>query len=640
MATQDELQDVQDCWDEARRAFGDIHRVMERERRFSDGEHYLDDVSDVDLGRIRPKTEALARVIDFKLGKVTGGPMYFEARPTDPAPDPNAPDDVTLCEAARWLVESNINNPCNRYTATRTRLGYAGYAYRMGVAALDYHRDVGLHGECLWSIVPSDSVMWAPGFVDPHDPRCPWLIDVQAVPLSEIRRKKGWKNAKDIQPDDGARRTQETRADRPLGQVADFGHSAQGEETATIVKLWKRFDPAASYREKTFDELPEEARYMVCGTPGDDGAIAEGCGYMTPPQGEAQTVYPELASRAFSPTGEGGCPTCGGDMTRVDGMARGEMVSSYGRGRLIIAAPYSNVVAYGGKWPFRLRSFPYWFYRPSVRAHLAIPPCETTRKWSLQALDDASLRMGYEQMNRNRDLTLMPRLGLEDATGNPYDWLTSDGPAFYTADAPLGPNSVTHFQGSGLNPAFVAWRQMIRNTFREDEGTNDFSPGAEGPKDITATTMQIYEESGNVPLDMQKRLWQEEESLALGILFDMMIETMSEERMTELRGQEGPMVLALLRARSAHIQVLDQPSLSRLDGQKLDALARWYALPPPLRTVAARRMGISPADVREVEQAEQAMMQQQQQAAMAGAMPPPGGGPPPEPTAVGSAGGF
>jgi len=191
-----------------------------------------------------------------------------------------------------------------------------------------------------------------------------------------------------------------------------------------------------------------------------------------------------------------------------------------------------------------------------------------------------------------------------------------------------------------MNQAMVAWRNMIRNTFREDEGTNDFSPtssGQDGPKDITATTMEIYAESGNVPLDMQKRVWQEEESMALGLLFDMMIETMTPERMEELRGEEGPLVLSLLRARSANIQVLDQPSLARLDGQKLDALARWYQLPPPLRKVAARRMNVSPADVREVEQAEMEMMQRQ---AAVTATAPPDAGQASGPTAVGSAGGF
>jgi len=237
----------------------------------------------------------------------------------------------------------------------------------------------------------------------------------------------------------------------------------------------------------------------------------------------------------------------------------------------------------------------------------------------------------------------MPRVGLEDAGGNAFDWLTSDGPAFYTADAPLGPNSVVHYQGSGLNSAFVAWRNMLRQTFREDEGTNDFSPsmGDKGPKDIPVGSMELYAESGNVPLDAQRRTWQEDESLALGLTLDMMIEAYSDERMRELRGEEGPMVLALLRQRSAHIQVLDQPSLARLDSQKLEGLARWYSLPPALRKVAARRMNISPADVREVEMADAQMAEAQRKAELAKrGIVEPGADQASAPTAVGTSGGF
>ena len=641
MSKRDPLLEVQECLDEARKAFENTHRLMERERRFSDGEHYLDANQDIDLARIRPITEALARVIDFKAGRMTGGPLYFEARPFDPDPDPNSPDDVALSEAGRWLVETNIANPCNRYNATRYRMAYAGQAFRMGIAALDFHHDVGTRGEALWSIVPSNSVMWAPGWLDMHDPTCPWAIEIQAVPLDATMRKKGWKNKDKLQADDGVRVVKEVGdTSRPISEgLAGFESLGKPGETVTIVKLWKRFDSSPKLREKEIDRLPPELQYMMCGMANVDGSVSGGCGYKTPSTWESGEEWPVFSQReiGFNGMPTGGCPTCGGDMVRIEGAVRGEMVTSYGRGKLIIAAPFSQTVCYEGKWPYRLRSFPYWVHRPQLRPHIAVGPSETSRKWSLQALDDASLRMGYEQMNRNRDLTLMPRVGLEDAGGNTFDWLTSDGPAFYTADAPLGPNSVVHYQGSGLNPAFVQWRNMLRQTFREDEGTNDLSPsmGEGGPKDITATTMEIYAESGNVPLDTQKRTWQEDESLALGLTLDLMIEAYDEDRMRELRGEEGPMVLAMLRQRSAHIQVLDQPSLARLDGQKLDGLAKWYSLPPALRKVAARRMNISPADVREVEQAEQQMMMQQQ-AAAAGAGPVA----PDAPTAVGNAGGF
>lgn len=640
MSRPDPLAEVQECYEQARESFAEAHRIMDRERRFSEGEHYLDDDGDVNLARIQPKTEALVRVLNFKVGKVTAGPLYFETRPADPNPDPNDPDDVMLSEYGTRLVESNISNPCNRYNATRYRVAWGGFSARMGAAELSFNSQVGLHGLSLWSNIPRESLMWDPSFLDLHDPRCPWALHISDMALSEIQGKKGWKNRRDVQADGGMAPYVETRADSRL--LNDYGlQSRKPKDSACIIKLWQRNRPSL-YREKSFDALPEAARYMVCGAINEDGTVAPGCGYMTPTQGESGEVYQETSARGLNPmTGqeEGGCPTCGGDMTRIDGQARGEMVSSYGRGRLVIVAPFSKVVLYDGKWPQRLRSFPYWVFRPSLRDTTAFGPSETTTKWSLQALDDASLRMGWEQMQRNRDVTIMPRIGIEDANGNPYDWLTSFGPMFYTGDAPLGAGSVQHYQGSGLNAAMVAWRQMIRGAFREDEGTNDLSPsvGTDGPKDITATTMTIYNETGNVPLDAQKRIWQEEESLALGLLLDMELETCTDERATEMWGMEGPQMLALLRARSAHIQVLDQPSLAKLDENKMRALTMFAQIPNPgLRRVLARRMNLSMADVREIEKALQPPMP----------MPMDGGGIPagapemaPPPTAVGT-GGF
>jgi hypothetical protein len=626
-------------WDEAKEYYREKHRLMKRERRFALDLEHFDNKQDDEYPHVRVVTEALTRVLRFKVGQLLGVPDNIDARPAPrESGDLDAQSLAQQAQFAKWATEWEMTTPRKRFENIKRDMAWSGFAARMGAASIDFYPDLGPYGELLWRTRMGEEVMWTPGWKDPHDPTCPWLLDIERVLVSSVKGKQGWKHTEDVLADDGNMPLSSgdpgvVEGLTSVGEASNYhGDARTPGKFCTIIKCWYKNDTSYKTAEMDYEELPEDARHMACG-----------CGYTGPSQGESdeQRMLDMLDPEPYPAKIERGCPTCGGDLTRIDAIMSEGPQRAWPQGRLVIIAPFSKVTLYDDAWPEAYkycRSFPYWLWQSNVMPHTAIGPSETTFKWSLQILDDATMRMGYEQMARNRDITLMPRIGLEDAQGAPFNFLDNDGFAFYTNDAPLGANSVQHFQGSGLNAAWSTFRNDVRATFRADEGTADLSvQGPKQTKDIPVGTIERMVESGNVPVDDQIRSWQNELGMAMSLQLDMIRATYTPARAIRYRGKSGLddfMLLAGSEVPDADIVLSAMPNLERVSVEKMQALMQWAQLPPTLRRIGAREMNIAPGDVQEVEAEEAQMRALMQQQAQAAPMSPAGGNPPPKSQAM------
>ncbi len=602
--------------------------------------HYRDDKGDTDDRRlIQPKGRETFRKLEHKTAEITRE-QWIECRPVDMVTDPKT------AEVAKWALEYDVYQPHKRFRRELEKAVKGGLSARVWFLEVDWDRRLGpFGGDTTYHAFPFNGLYWTPGWDSPHDPTCPWVMRVKTMRMDTIQgmAKQGWKNTGDVRADEGNEPARQGGdPSLPPGQVRMQSQATDPQpgrskvmETATVCLVWYRF---SDEMEKVPDGDPArllapEKRYYAC------AKVTGGCGYVAP---QAQDL--ELAGDDQSMPAEGPpCPKCGQPLQRIDYEVPAKEVLAYPNGRLTIVAPFSDVTLYDGKWPWKIRSVPYFVFKGYEHSRDVIGPSDTSVDWSFQTISNALLRMAYEQMATNRDVTIVsgdPEKTLVDAAGEP--WVFSDQPggvAFYNGTLPLS-QAVFHSQGSGIPPGWNLLFSSVQSMFMRDMGTADIALGQQNTKDIPVGTLQALQQQGEIPVRHAKeRMW-DELSVFLGVVLDILRANWTEERMVRLRGQDGAWAFRALKGMdipNADVIVSAAPATRDVHPEQIAALNQVLTAPPPYRKVLAKAVHMDPADLAQVEeddpvwqefvQFKQQQAAAQQLAAKMGAQP--GGGMPP-----------
>ena len=588
--------------------------------------HYLDDTGlEKDPGRVQPRTRELLQLIDHKAGLRARSGLYFECLPIDRQGDPQQAEIVKA--AIKW----ELTHPEKFYEDTFETVYLGAACARMWAAALDFYPEIGPYGEILPREVDGRNIMWAPGYRNPHHPACPRFIEIARMPLAAIQamaksaeRPWGWNVPDDLRPDDGYQelKPRGPALDGTPGMVSLQADPQPGppgdpdDELATVMKLWERGvgDGAMRERRRGYREVKPEARRMECQT----------CDYESEPQGSGP-LLPEMMP--------GSCPECGGDLERIDAKVK---LKPMARERLTILLPIQRAELAYGEWPHRLSVLPYMVFVGKPHPAEPIGQSETSENWTMQLASDMSIRLGLEHMQLAKPYHMIPRHGVEDARGEPWQFGDWQGLGiFYTGDMP--PQGVHTLQANGLPPAWGILDQRIEARFQANMGRTDIGLSPAQSRDIAVGTLRQLIESGEVPMDHQIQRFRRAQTPFLNALYQLIRATYTPERLRRM--QLGPEAwgMALVSGKDLpayDVVVTAEPTLAQISAAELDNLVRFASAPPPMRRFLAETFNIPASRIAAYEQAEREWQEEQRRQQMetelalaeAGARSPQGAG--------------
>lgn len=587
-----QAQKVHELWRAANKRREDLDRAIGEELDFSlKLRHYKDDQGNVnDRRRIQPKGRELVSKLRHKGAEITKE-MHLTVKAVDRGTDPK------FADAAKWVLSYDINHPQKDYAQVREDFVTLALAARVGVMALDYVPGVGgFDGEVIPRIVDPRNFKWADGWKNPHDLTCPWAMEMRTMRVSDVKKmsKAGWKNTDKVGAD-SASGTVTTKGDPTLlpGTVRFPSGSSSSpspgigtsEPTCSILFAWFRNDDTRTSRMKegSLRKLRPEQRYLLCQT----------CQYED-----------HEADGASLPKVAGPCPTCGGEMDRVDEVAESEEMLAYPNGRLTITAPFSDdAELYDDAWPYKIRSIPYAVMHGYPHPLEQIGMSDTAYDWSLQLIADSLLRQAYEQMSENRDIIIAPVDGLVDADNEPWMFADTQGRVAYWMGQGLP--AVQHFQGTGVSPGFREVFGQVQSVLMRDMGTSDISLGSENTKNIPVGTIQALQTTGEVPVEHHKRRLWRAESIFFSVWLDMIRDTWTQKRLVRLSPEKGSEMFAEIMGAdipNADVIVSAAPALGSADEQEIRALQMALTAPPPMMDLLARKLNLSQSDVAEYQQ--------------------------------------
>lgn len=600
--------DALDQWHEMREAFSPAHQAISKDLPFGlDLLQYDDDSQyDRDLHRVKPRSQSIFRLWRFKLGvTLKRAPIHLNCEPVDEVDDPTAAE--WLKRALEWEL---FGDRQKNFKHARTVYVGGALAGRCWSARWDFDPNRGKYGGINCVPVDPRNITFTPGFLTPHDNECPLFAEMFRMPVRAAQGKRGWKNTRKLKPDDGPGAFGDGRSnDVDLAGNVRLGGTA-GEDGVddqnnvggffTGVKLWFRHETVNETL--AFREFGPEQRYMKCLS----------CGEQSPSQAELQVEdLPELAERA--------CPLCSGDMERQDADIR-ERENK----RCLILAPFQDgLELYDGAWPYKCSTFPYLWLTPYIFPHKPIPQSDVSLNRTVALGQNLVLRETYEQTMLSRPRYLLPRDGLENASGTRFDLSGPDAAMFYTTDFP--PDGVNVIQSLPVNRALFELHSMLKGEFRENEGTPDMSLGPERSRDIAASSLELQIESGNVPVDLFIDHLYDAESTFLTTLGEIVIDTYSPQKIRYYDPEANVLAWRLLYGSEmpmCDVTVSAGPSLDNVKEENIKAfMTLTQGIPPQYRRAFARFAKLDRSIIDEIEKADQqAAMQQQQQMAQAAAM--------------------
>jgi hypothetical protein len=596
---------------------------------------YVSDAGNT-LSRIRtqPKGNEVFNLIRRKTGEIAGPPIYLETWPVDSGEDAEAAKD------AKRVIQQAIHDPLKRYRLRRRSMIAGALTASTWYMKVEWCKSIQPFGDLRFSTSDCSPmhVLPCPGHTDIHDPLCPYVLHWMDVPIDDVLAKGGkgefdWKETADLWPDNKGK--YETREDYAQSTATPSPDRQYGYDTVRVCMKWMRGDPAKKVEPEKYRVLPESERYMSCP-----------CGYksMDEPRDESGQL----------PLKGGLCPLCFdgvpqklSELERIDVERTDGHYLRYPAGRLVIFAPIQRRIFYDGAWPERCRSFPFFqcrFYENPEEYH---GQNDASIHWSHQVILNSLRRMGYEQMRTSKRLIIMAGgpgagKGLVDHRGRPFLLSDENGYIAYTQN-PTTQGMIQEFQGQGLPSQFPVYYNIINGALQSTLGSSDLGITQENSKDIAASTVRQLSQMANIPVADHKDVLNEEEGVFLGCVLDILVEHMDVPKAVRYFGPEGQAIVQRLRASdipNVDVIVTAQPTLRTEQIEDLRVFQQWAALPPPVRKIAARRLGLAPSEIAEFE-AEQMKMAQTQPPAVPGmGVPAPNGvpagmGAPPVPGAVG-----
>lgn len=584
-----------------------------------DSEHYKREQGfGRETRRIQPKTQLVFDLLRHKGAWLKTQPLRIEARPRQPM------EDLGPAELAKRLLDGVTQDPLRRYKANRSLLIDSALSASRGVMWIEWSPEAG--GIYFCNSDPRLTHV-APGWVHPHDPTCPWVQREQTVDAAFLRRKKkaGWHVPSDLEPDDSPRENAAAGQDATTRNVGEDNGAVPESQVVpryTILKTFFRDDPFDHVRPETLP-LPRDEWYFLDDATGDRVPLPLDVDIFDP------------AAQAQFPVNMEGQPYR---------LVQEEPQPAYKRLCVVSYPNYKgkNGVAWKGDWfdgavnevkgevPFPL--FWYCSYYHPLRL---VGTNDVLLNHTTQLLDNVSMRQAWEQLRQMSALLITAKGALKDSDGN--DFLFTDAPVqiAYAEDV-LAAAETKFVQGPGINPAIVAFRDMLERAGAR-VGTGDIAMPSNRSRDVAAATMQALQEMGDMPLRTHKMALDDEESVALTAVLALLRAYMTTPEMLQWTTDSGDVAMAQVRGEDLlpmNVIVGSSPEWKSLNAEDVQAVAQYAgqfaAMPNGAQAMAvfAPAAGFKPSDVQRIQQWA-AQMAATQQAVPSDGGGGEGGGPPP-----------
>lgn len=517
----------------------------------------------------------------YSAATVAGSAIYLDVRPLGPGgSDAQGEEWQDFATVARGALESEVHDIDKGYPRVRRRVVRMGGAARAGAARLDIVRTGPFGVEVIPKAVDPRNLVWdGEQFPHPNDPECDELWETITADLDWVKEQSGYDNVDMLAADDGEQvipvsadpSVPEGERPRRGGRITLKIGWLKNDETEAEVKQFRPLDPSR--------------QYLACGECGySEQDLVDSPGY----DGAAQ---PDTLP----------CPQCGltpeglpvAMLHKVDNETEIGSVRAFANGyRRVILAPFFPQAGLlkDGPWPKGLTNFPYMVHVPDPFPLEPYGNSATFLNMDLQALKNASLRSGFEQMERNRDLTLAKADSIWDANQEPYQFDGSGDPvAYVTSYDDL--QGIKHIQGSGLNPAFGQWMATIDAELGKHRGIGQISADAGQIKGMPVGTVARIQETGDVPLDEVIRILREDEEQFFNRWLELIIGAWPESRWYEVTGKQGATAFRLFdpsRAPAMRVRVHAAPNLDMVDKAKIEAARALVGAPPSIIRLAGK----------------------------------------------------
>ena len=519
---------------------------------------------------------------------ISGSQIYVDVEPAAPTPDlaPGEDDPAEdIAQVCRQMMENQTSDIDVGYPRVRRRFTKLGYCARAGAARLDVVPDPRGGANVVPAAIPPENLSWdAQNFIHFNDPGCPELWEELRVDFEWAKGNEEFDEdfRASIHPDDGRALIRLPKE----GPKLDVQAAERGRMQITLKVGWLKEDPGEVEVETDEDEeLPESDRYMACPT----------CGYSEADLRQRPDYHGEQLPESAA------CPQCGmdeagepiGHMHRIDvGRKIGKMPAYENGHRRVILAPFCPNAGFAkdGPWPPKLTNFPYLLYVPDPYPSEPYGNSVTCLNMDLQSLKNASLRSGFEQMDRNRDLLIAKFGSLWDSRQEPYQFDGSGDYVAYTQDYD-SLNGIKHFQGNGLNPSYGVWMGVLDENLSKFRGIGQVSASAEQMKGMPVGTVARIQETGDVPLDEALKILREDEEQLFTRWLEMGMGHWTEAQWVSVTGPDGTQAFRLFhgtRVPPMRLRVMAAPDLSVVDGQTLDRIKGLIGAPPAVLRFAGQ----------------------------------------------------
>lgn len=586
----------------------EVKDLIEREGRYKDSVRKYHDAFEIDYNftfklkqhsdrerrelergeRLKVVSLDLYDIARYGSSMLASSQVYVDVQPLAPTPDlPPGQDDPVedMAEVCRQVMENQTSDIDVGYPRVRRRVIKRGYVARAGACRLDVVPNPRGGADIVPTAILPDALTWdAANYLHFNDPGCPDLFETIRVDYEWAKNnpefEQSFRDA--IVPDDG----------RQLVKIPEQAPNvqkdkAEGERKKITLKVgWLREDPLEVDVElDDEEELAVTDRYMSCPT----------CGYHEADLGKhtsyAGDQLPETAP----------CPQCGVDeegqplgyMHRIDVRKRVGRMPAYENGhRRVVFAPFCPQAGYAQDrpWPPKLTNFPYLLYVPDPYPSEPYGNSVTCLNMDLQSLKNASLRSGFEQMDRNRDL-LVAKLGsLWDSRHEPYQFDGSGDYVAYTDDYD-SLNGMKHFQGAGLNAAYGVWMGILDENLARFRGIGQVSASAQEMKGMPVGTVARIQETGDVPLDEALRILREDEEQFFNRWLELIMGHWDEKQWVSVSGPDGTVAWRLFHGMALppmRLKVHAAPDLSAVDKDTLEKVRSLIGAPPAILRFAGK----------------------------------------------------
>lgn len=576
-----------------------------------DMKHYKNERGDTtDRRLVQPKGQALFGLIRHKAAVISGAPIAFKCRPVQPVSDSGR------AELSQRLLERVIFDPLLRYKQARHRFVLSALAGGRGVMAIEHLVDDSPNGHIAVRVTDPRRFHPAPGFVDIHDRRTPWVVEEVPVTVDWLmqQRENGWdipgNLAFGIGSDDPAFSgvTQDTDFDLRRDNDGDRPGADEwdNQKVVTLIRCYSRRDPwkkTRSVKRREY-ELPRNEWYF-----------ADNFGNKIPAE-------VDLDDPKFQP------PVSPADMTPMRLVTReAEMAEelAYHEGRLSICIKGSDKPVFDDTWTPRTRTFPYMFMNCYLHPLRLIGKSDTEANHSLQVIDNAALKNAYDQTRLAQAILVMRKNGLMDTEGRPFR--PSDEPLqIAVAGGALDAEAIKFFQAPGMNSTLPQFYQMIQSQWA-NIGTGDIKMPDNRSRDIPVGTMQALQSVGELPSRVHIEMLQGEEAIGFGTMLDILRDTMTVQDMLSWVTDMGEVQFTEVTGKDmnpVNVVVDAQQDISLMDSDRVQAIAQFMGqVPPPMWGALAKTAGFPPDAIRDLTAFSQQLQAQQQQGVPAPGAPTP-----------------